>query len=222
MTILGLDTSGDNLHLGLLQNETVVAATIEAHRRHAELLPQVIIDFLTQHGSSLDAITGYGLISGPGSFTGLRVGAATIMGLASAGNIPVALIPTLDLWHAMHGSRNEFLGCLIHCRSDLYYWSVFNSEKRSFDPLVVLPVSDIVSRKQLPPKIAVSDDPKTADVLHTFPANVAIVTGSGDGSGETLVTLAAEKIKKGEAIDWQQWQLEYGPTPGFRKWNKPT
>ncbi len=221
MTILGLDTAGDNLHLGLLRNDVSVAKTIDAHRRHAELLPQAIIDFLAEQGSSLEEITGFAVVSGPGSFTGLRVGASTIMGLAAAADTPTAPVSTLELWRAIHGSSSESLGCLIHCRGDLFYWSEVAARQDKFHPVTVLSVEEIARLENVPKTIAVSDDRKTQEVLHKFRQNTVIVPGSGEQAGKALVELAAKKIAAGGSINWRQWQLDYGPTPGFRKWNKP-
>ena len=65
-------------------------------RTHATRLPGDILDCLARHGLGLRDIDLYGVAVGPGSFTGLRIGIATIQGLAFANGRPVVGVSALD------------------------------------------------------------------------------------------------------------------------------
>ncbi len=65
-------------------------------RTHATRLPGDIVDCLARHQVGLRDIDLYGVAVGPGSFTGLRIGIATIQGLAFANDRPVAGVSALD------------------------------------------------------------------------------------------------------------------------------
>jgi tRNA threonylcarbamoyl adenosine modification protein YeaZ/ribosomal-protein-alanine acetyltransferase len=68
----------------------------EASRTHGERLPGDVLDWLTARGHTLADVDLFAVISGPGSFTGLRVGIAAIQGFALAASRPVVSVPTLD------------------------------------------------------------------------------------------------------------------------------
>jgi tRNA threonylcarbamoyladenosine biosynthesis protein TsaB len=63
--------------------------------QHGQRLPGAIAELLEEAGQSLDALTGCALGIGPGSFTGLRIGMATIKGLCYARKLPLAGVSSL-------------------------------------------------------------------------------------------------------------------------------
>jgi tRNA threonylcarbamoyladenosine biosynthesis protein TsaB len=97
MLILALDTTTRGGSLALVRHgallETFVGA---AERTHATRLPGDILDCLARHGLVLADIDLYGVAAGPGSFTGLRIGIATVQGFAFAHGRPVVGVSALD------------------------------------------------------------------------------------------------------------------------------
>jgi len=87
---LAIETSGDQASVALgLPAGILAEAVIEGRRRHAtELLPAVD-RVLAAGGAGLEAVAGIVISDGPGSFTGLRIGATVAKGLARARGIPV-------------------------------------------------------------------------------------------------------------------------------------
>ncbi len=97
MTILALDTTTHAGSVairrdGRLRGEHVGPASVP----HARRLPGEILDLLGTCSLSLPEVTLYAVASGPGAFTGLRIGIATIQGLAFAHGRPVAGISALE------------------------------------------------------------------------------------------------------------------------------
>lgn len=83
MRVLALDTTTRAGSVALLDGERVVEERIgDASRTHAERLPAEITSLVGAHQLALSDIALYAVASGPGSFTGLRIGIATIQGLA--------------------------------------------------------------------------------------------------------------------------------------------
>jgi ribosomal-protein-alanine acetyltransferase/tRNA threonylcarbamoyl adenosine modification protein YeaZ len=68
----------------------------DSTRTHAERLPGEILEWLALGGHTIADVDLFAVVSGPGSFTGLRVGIAAIQGFALAGDRPVVSVPTLD------------------------------------------------------------------------------------------------------------------------------
>jgi tRNA threonylcarbamoyladenosine biosynthesis protein TsaB len=71
-------------------------AVIDGRRLHSERLLPTVDWLLGEAGLALRDIELLAVSSGPGSFTGLRIGAATWKGLALANNLPLVAVPTLD------------------------------------------------------------------------------------------------------------------------------
>jgi tRNA threonylcarbamoyl adenosine modification protein YeaZ len=68
----------------------------DASRTHGERLPAELLALLEEHGLALHDVDLLAVVAGPGSFTGLRVGMATVQGLALAAARRVVAIPTLE------------------------------------------------------------------------------------------------------------------------------
>ena len=97
MVILALDTSSREGSVALARGGTVVAsAGGDPSRTHGERLPSDILQLLEAHDVALSEIELYAVSAGPGSFTGLRVGIATIQALALVHQRSIMAISTLD------------------------------------------------------------------------------------------------------------------------------
>lgn len=87
--LLALDTSTLTLSLALIEGDRVLEHVVHGPpKRQSELLPQEIDALLARHRLQLADLEGFVVGLGPGSFTGLRIGVATVKGLAYALNKP--------------------------------------------------------------------------------------------------------------------------------------
>lgn len=98
MFILAIDTSGAALSVALLQDETIRADVfLNTGVNHSINLLPAIKYVYEQTGLCTEAIDLFVCADGPGSFTGLRIGVATIKGLAMADGKPVVGVSSLDI-----------------------------------------------------------------------------------------------------------------------------
>ena len=82
-TLLAIESSTDWLSLALLSDEDVISfEEFDESRQHASALLPGIHALLTRTGVGLDDLDAIGIATGPGSFTSLRIGLATVKGLA--------------------------------------------------------------------------------------------------------------------------------------------
>jgi tRNA threonylcarbamoyladenosine biosynthesis protein TsaB len=100
MLILAVDTSGKNGSLALARfnegaEQILQLVPIEGGTFSAQLIPQITA-LLETCGLSKQDIDGFAVVSGPGSFTGLRVGLAVIKGLAEVLQKPIAAVSLLE------------------------------------------------------------------------------------------------------------------------------
>lgn len=90
MIVLGVDTGGGACSVALWRDGAVLAHECRPMARgHAELLVPMIAAAAERAGIALDAIDLYGVTIGPGAFTGLRIGIATVAGMALASGRPI-------------------------------------------------------------------------------------------------------------------------------------
>ena len=97
MKILGIDTTTKFLCLGLYDNAKLYSYRLESGRNTSVFLAETIKRVLEVLGFSISDIDYFACGLGPGSFTGIRVGVATIKGFSWSLNKPIAGIPTLDI-----------------------------------------------------------------------------------------------------------------------------
>lgn len=97
MLILALDTTTRTGSVALTRNDELIDQLVgDPRRTHGERLPGDIIALLGRQRLEVSDIDLYAVAAGPGSFTGLRIGIATIQGLALVGGRLVVPVSTLD------------------------------------------------------------------------------------------------------------------------------
>ena len=97
MRVLALDTTARGGSVALVEDDRVVDERAgDASRTHAERLPKELTDVLVAHALSTADVDVFAVASGPGSFTGLRIGIATIQGLAFVHRRPVVAVSALE------------------------------------------------------------------------------------------------------------------------------
>jgi tRNA threonylcarbamoyladenosine biosynthesis protein TsaB len=96
MNVLALDTSTDILAVALATGEGWSEASLDLGLRHAERLMDLVESCLSRAGLASKDLDLLACAEGPGSFTGLRIGMATVKGMALALGKPWVAVPTLD------------------------------------------------------------------------------------------------------------------------------
>ncbi|MFC1651235.1 tRNA (adenosine(37)-N6)-threonylcarbamoyltransferase complex dimerization subunit type 1 TsaB [Candidatus Latescibacterota bacterium] len=95
MIILGIETATESLSTALSVNDKMYERSKESRTSHCELLAGFISELTDEAGITPKEINCVSVSTGPGSFTGLRIGIATAMGLAYGLNINACGISTL-------------------------------------------------------------------------------------------------------------------------------
>ena len=126
MNIIGIETATERLSAALITTDRCIFQRREDSRSaHCELLAKFITELTGEAGITLDAVEGIAVSVGPGSFTGLRIGIATAMGLAYGLGVKTCGVGTLEAL-AWNTGRREGLVCpLIDARRAEAYTAVF-------------------------------------------------------------------------------------------------
>lgn len=129
MRILGIDSSGMVASAAVLDDDAVLAEyTVNHKKTHSQTLLPMIDEIVNMLELDMSEITAIATAGGPGSFTGLRIGASTVKGLAGVLKIPVISVPTLEgLAYNMYGAKG--LICpIMDARRNQVYTGIYSFE----------------------------------------------------------------------------------------------
>jgi len=128
MKILALDTATEACSAALAIGGEVVERYEVLGRGHAERLLPMVQEVLAEAGVALAALDAIAFGRGPGSFTGLRIGAGVAQGLAFGAGLRV--LPVSDLAAlAARAARLHETRCVLACldaRMSQVYWAAFD------------------------------------------------------------------------------------------------
>ncbi|MEV4801773.1 tRNA (adenosine(37)-N6)-threonylcarbamoyltransferase complex dimerization subunit type 1 TsaB [Nonomuraea sp. NPDC049421] len=192
MLVLAFDTATPAVTAALHDGERVLAehTTIDA-RRHGELLAPAIELVLDAARVTLREVTAIVAGSGPGPYTGLRVGLMTAQGLATTLGVPAYGICSLDAVAYASGRTEPFIAATDARRKEVFWARYSDLRTRVDGPFVDRPAD--VPTEGLP--VVGAGARLYPDLL-------------GDGAGAppypyagALAALAAERLAKGVALD---------------------
>ncbi|MCK9229283.1 MAG: tRNA (adenosine(37)-N6)-threonylcarbamoyltransferase complex dimerization subunit type 1 TsaB [Syntrophales bacterium] len=137
MVILAFDTSSSSLSVALLDDDRLLAESfLDAGRQHGVTLLPAINDILCRSGRSIGDVGLLACTTGPGSFTGLRVGVSTARGLARALGTPLVGVSSLAAL-SMNGSAAAMTVCpMLDAGRDEVYTALYRPVPGDM-PLVV-------------------------------------------------------------------------------------
>jgi tRNA threonylcarbamoyladenosine biosynthesis protein TsaB len=129
MLILAIDTSGKQGSIALARAgepvadggdfEVIEIAPLAGGTFSAQLIPQVI-ELLSSNGFMKTAIGAFAVASGPGSFTGLRIGLAAVKALAEVLHKPIAAVSLLETCVSTSDAQGKVMAALDAGRGDVY------------------------------------------------------------------------------------------------------
>ena len=126
MRILAVETATSWQSVAIVDGDVVVARADEAAAgSHARLLVPAIDRLLTSCGMALTDMAGLAVSIGPGSFTGLRVGLATMMGFRAVTGLPLAAVPTLEAMAWNLRGAGPRLCPMLRARTGEVYWAQY-------------------------------------------------------------------------------------------------
>src|SRR5579875_3740092 len=120
MRLLLLDTCGENASIALAENGSVLHQTVLPPRAASAQLMRTIRSEMDVLQWPLRSLRGVGVVSGPGSFTGVRVGLAAAKGICEVTGLPLAAVSRLALLLAAGGEPADDLGVLDAGRGGCY------------------------------------------------------------------------------------------------------
>lgn len=152
MKILGIESASVTASAAVLSDGILLAEyTTNYKKTHSETLLPMIDEILRMTGTAPEELSLIAVSSGPGSFTGLRIGAAAAKGLAFALDIPIVPVPTLDaVAYNMAGSAYLLCPMMDARRSEVYagLYEFSGTELTVHQKAEALPVEEQVRRAE--------------------------------------------------------------------------
>jgi len=212
MLLIAIDTSGRHgsvalCHGGQHSFETLQLMPLEGGTYSARLMP-AIAEMLDQHGISKGDLDGFVVVSGPGSFTGLRVGIATVKGLCEVLHKPLTAITMLEAVAIARGPEaDEVTVALDAGRGEVYVgdFTVPNSHATCVREYITK-LDAFASETAASHRRVLTPDIKVAEALNGIGAAAEHVTPV---HADDVGRIGLSKLLAGETIDYAMLDANY-------------
>ena len=146
MKILAIDTSSKICSTAILENENLIdEINLDNGKTHSENLLPIISQILERNNLKLSDVDLIACSVGPGSFTGIRIGIASIKAIAEVNNIPIASVTSLETL-ARIDTSNKIKVCIIDARNNQVYFGIFDKEYNKLEEYVADDINVIIEK----------------------------------------------------------------------------
>ena len=213
MLLLAIDTSGKNGSIALARAgedsgddddvEVLETVPLTGGTFSAQLIPQ-ISSLLAGQKVDKFALGAFAVASGPGSFTGLRVGLAAVKALAEVLRKPVVPVSLLELCIFVSGAKGRVVAALDAGRNDIYVGD-YDVAEQSGDPReYLLTAGEFFSHAK--GSTVITPDSAIAASATSAGLNVTQVPPL---SASSLARLGWQKLRRGQTVSPDQLEANY-------------
>jgi tRNA threonylcarbamoyladenosine biosynthesis protein TsaB len=207
MIILAIDTSGRQGSAALCRGdadtfETLQVTHLEGGSYSARLMP-VIADLLQDNGFARNDADGYVVVSGPGSFTGLRVGLATVKGLCEVRGKPLATVSMLEAIALRHGC-GRVTAVLDAGRGEMYVGEYLVQDGKA--ALLREYMGKLAEFRPETTDVVLTSDEKIVELLQTAGVNMSLVALV---HADDIGRIGWRKLLAGEVADVMTVDVNY-------------
>jgi tRNA threonylcarbamoyladenosine biosynthesis protein TsaB len=210
MLLLATDTSGKNGSIALArvtpgnsEVEIVEVAPLAGGTFSAQLVPQISA-LLEKHGHSKSDLGAFAVVSGPGSFTGLRVGLAAIKALAEVLQKPISAVSLLEAVAYSGATRGRVLAALDAGRGEVYVGDYQVDTHAHMHSERLLSREELVAESK--GKTVVTPDPALADLARAAGIQVEQI---GYPDSRVIARLGWERIQSGVTVSPEALDANY-------------
>jgi tRNA threonylcarbamoyladenosine biosynthesis protein TsaB len=195
--LLGIDTCGPSgsVALGRSFGQAVeVLGQIDLEgRSYSSTLVAAVGDLLERGGVTLREVDAIVAVSGPGSFTGVRVGLSAVKGLAEAARIPVVAVSRLEVLAVKTGVESAAIDA--HRHEIFLRLGLPAGQARE----LLAGVQELAAIESPPARIAISDDSAALLLGPAWPSTELVRTAAPTAAD--ALQLCAARVAAGEFVD---------------------
>ena len=136
MKLLAIDTATEACSAALHIDGVTTSRYEVAPRRHAQLILTMVDELLADSSLSLSQLDALAFGRGPGAFTGVRIAAGVIQGLALSADCPIVPVSTLAALAQGAIYESKQIACAIDARMGEVYWGLYQANEDSIMQLV--------------------------------------------------------------------------------------
>jgi len=148
MRILSIDTTSNVCSVSILENDQVIDENIlDNGKTHSENMMPLLDELLKRNNMDISNVEFISVCVGPGSFTGIRIGIATIKAFAEVLNIKVASVTSLEtLSRNETAERDQVIVPIIDARNNQVYATVFDNEYNQIEDNMADDIENVINR----------------------------------------------------------------------------
>ncbi|HET9181635.1 MAG TPA: tRNA (adenosine(37)-N6)-threonylcarbamoyltransferase complex dimerization subunit type 1 TsaB [Candidatus Angelobacter sp.] len=212
MLILGIDTSGKSGGVTLAEAaraefRVLGSSPIAGGTFSAQLVPTVA-KLLDQKGLRVSAIGGFAVTSGPGSFTGLRVGLSAVKGLAEVLQKPIVTVSLLEALATFSTESGRVITALDAGRSEIFFglYEVNNGKAERVSEQLVSGDEFVEQAKRPEVRLTLTSDTSIAEKLATVGCKLILVQRP---DSSVIASIGASKLLAGDIISVEALDANY-------------
>ena len=154
MLLLALDTATEKGSLALVAEDRVLMEySLDSHNAYLTCLMPGVAAILKKSGKEVADLTAVAVSTGPGNFTGLRIGLATAKTLAWSLNCPLVPVPTMEVLAAQFPFSPDPIGVVMDAKRGEVFWGLFRcpeDQPQVLEGPLRLPVAELPARLRPP------------------------------------------------------------------------
>jgi tRNA threonylcarbamoyladenosine biosynthesis protein TsaB len=211
MLILAIDSSGTTAGVALVSDGGVIAeSSLNCGYTHSRTLMPLVAHIIDISGTALSAVDYIACASGPGSFTGLRIGAGCAKGLAAGLGKKIVNVSALDALAYNVISFEGLIVPLMDARRGEVYASVYRGSARIADYMAIKIETVINLVKEIGgPAVFLGDGALVHKELLSECGMNTVPAGNALQRAASVGLLAKEKIKEGNVCEPRDFKLFY-------------
>jgi tRNA threonylcarbamoyladenosine biosynthesis protein TsaB len=216
MLILAIDTSGQSGGITLAEADggsfrVIESAAIAGGTFSAQLIP-TLAALLKKHGYSAKDLGGFAAASGPGSFTGLRVGLSAIKGLAETLHKSIAIVSVLEALASLADRDGKVAAAMDAGRKEVFL-GLYERRAENSDHALLMQREELLTQQIFlatlgteRPAVIIISDAALAELASASHSAVVVVTPPGS---EIIARIGAQKLLAGETVSVEALDANY-------------
>lgn len=217
MKILAIDTSGIVAGVALIEDNKILGEiNINYKQNHSVTIMPMIDQLFKSLNMEINEIDFVACSCGPGSFTGLRIGASTAKGIAHALNKKIIPISTLEFLAYNIFMTNKYIVPMIDARGERIFTAIYKWENGKLTNIYEEIGTDIrdfleyIKENDIEP-IFLGDGATTyKEIIENYDKNYTLAPISHNmQKASSLASIALQYAKEEKFVDYNKFEIEY-------------